>query len=161
MGAPTRTADICDTHAAAVAVADPVFTSYGGRECFGGPVSTLRVHEDNVLVRAAVEEPGNGRVLVVDGGGSLRCALLGDMLATLAADNGWSGVLVHGCIRDSLEIGGIDVGVMALATNPLKSRKAGVGERDGIVAFAGVEFRPGWYVYADSDGILVSERALD
>jgi regulator of ribonuclease activity A len=155
-----KTADLCDDHADRVHIADPVFRAYGGRAAFGGPVSTLRIFEDNVLVRSALEEPGDGRVLVVDGAASMRCALLGDQLAALAAGNGWAGVVVNGCIRDAADIAGIDIGVRALATMPLKSRKLGLGERDVPVAFAGVRFEPGHYLYADEDGILVSADPL-
>lgn len=155
-----RTADLCDEHAERVSIADPLFRAYGGRAAFAGPITTLRVFEDNVLVRAALEEAGDGRVLVVDGAGSMRCALLGDQLAALAADNGWAGVVVNGCIRDSADIAGIDIGVRALATMPLKSRKLGRGERDVPVAFAGVPFEPGHHLYADEDGLLVSADAL-
>ncbi len=155
-----KTADICDEHADRVHIADPIFRAYGGRPAFGGPITTLRVFEDNVLVRSALEEPGDGRVLVVDGAASMRCALLGDQLAALAADNGWAGVVVNGCIRDSADIAGIDIGVRALATMPLKSRKLGRGERDVTVAFAGVAFEPGHHLYADEDGLLVSADAL-
>lgn len=155
-----KTADICDEHAERVRIADPVFRVYGGRAAFGGPITTLRIFEDNVLVRSALEEPGDGRVLVVDGAGSMRCALLGDQLAALAAENGWAGVVVNGCIRDSADIAGIDIGVRALATMPLKSRKLGRGERDVPVAFAGVQFEPDQYLYADEDGLLVSAEAL-
>jgi len=155
-----KTADLCDEFADRVRIADPVFRAYGGRAAFGGPVTTLRVFEDNVLVRGALEEPGDGRVLVVDGAASMRCALLGDQLAALAADNGWAGVVVNGCIRDSADIAAIDIGVRALATMPLKSRKLGRGERDVPVAFAGVAFEPGQHLYADEDGLLVSADAL-
>jgi regulator of ribonuclease activity A len=123
-------------------------------------IATVQVLEDNVLVRQALEEPGLGRVLVIDGGGSLRCALLGDMLATLARDNGWAGVIVNGCVRDSQAIGALKVGVMALATHPRKSAKLGQGARDVPVTFAGVTFRPGQMVYADRDGIVVAARPL-
>ncbi|HKL62440.1 MAG TPA: ribonuclease E activity regulator RraA [Woeseiaceae bacterium] len=155
-----KTADLCDEHAERVRIADPLFRAYGGRAAFGGPITTLRVFEDNVLVRSALEEPGDGRVLVVDGAGSMRCALLGDQLAAMAADNGWVGVVVNGCIRDSADIAGIGIGVRALATMPLKSRKLGRGERDVPVAFAGVAFEPGHHLYADEDGLLVSADAL-
>ena len=155
-----KTADLCDQHADRVYIADPIFRRFGGRPAFGGPITTLRVFEDNVLVRSALEEPGDGRVLVVDGAASMRCALLGDQLAALAADNGWAGVVVNGCIRDSADIAAIDIGVRALATMPLKSRKLGRGERDVTVAFAGVAFEPGHHLYADEDGLLVSADAL-
>ncbi len=155
-----KTADLCDEHAERVRIADPIFRPYGGRPAFSGPITTLRVFEDNVLVRSALEEAGDGRVLVVDGAASTRCALLGDQLAALAAGNGWAGVVVNGCIRDSADIAAIDIGVRALATMPLKSRKLGRGERDVTVAFAGIAFEPGHHLYADEDGLLVSADAL-
>lgn len=155
-----RTADLCDDHSDRVRIAAPVLRVYGGQRSFGGPITTLRVYEDNVLVRSALEETGRGRVLVVDGAGSMNCALLGDRLAAMAADNGWSGVVVNGCIRDSADIAQIDIGVRALATMPLKSRKLGRGERDVPVAFAGILFEPGHYLYADEDGVLTATEAL-
>lgn len=155
-----KTADICDEHGDSMRIADPVFLAFGARSSFGGPITTLRVFEDNVLVRRALEEKGEGRVLVVDGSASLRCALLGDQLAALAAENHWAGVVINGCIRDSADIAKIDIGVRALATMPLKSRKLGKGERDIPVAFAGVLFEPGSYLYADEDGIVVSADPL-
>lgn len=155
-----KTTDICDEFPDAVMVAEPIFTHYGKRKRFHGPATTIKVYEDNVLVRSAVEEAGNGRVLVVDSGGSLRRALLGDNLAGMAADNGWAGVIVNGCIRDSAAIATIDVGVMALATMPLKSGKRGDGETGVSVSFAGITIRPGEYLYADEDGLLLSRREL-
>ena len=122
---------------------------------------TFKVHGDNVLGREALEEPGDGRVLVVDGGGSLRVALLGDRLAAMGAANGWAGVVIHGCIRDSREISGIDLGVLALATHPRKSRKHGDGQKGVSVSFAGITFRPGEYVYADEDGLLLLTEPYD
>lgn len=154
------TADLYDAHGDALQVASPLLRDYGGRRAFHGPVATLKVHEDNSLVREALGEPGAGRVLVVDGGGSLRCALLGDNLARMAADNGWAGVVIHGCIRDSVEIGKLPVGVKALATHPAKSLKRGEGQRDVPVRFADVVFEPGSYLYADEDGIAVATGPL-
>ena len=155
-----RTTDLCDDHPDAVAVADPIFRDYGGARLFHGPVSTVKVHEDNVLVRKAFEEPGQGRVLVVDGGGSLRCALLGDNIAAIAHQNGWAGVLVYGCIRDAEAIARIPIGVKALATHPRKSAKKGAGDRDVAVTFAGVAWVPGELVYADHDGIVCAQKQL-
>jgi regulator of ribonuclease activity A len=154
------TPDLYDAHEQEVQVAEPLFRAYGGRARFCGAMATLKLHEDNSLVRAALEQPGAGRVLVIDGGGSLRCALVGDQLAVLAHKNGWAGIVVYGCIRDSVAIGGIDIGVRALATNPRKSVKKGAGDRDIPVTFAGVTFRPGEYLYADEDGILVAAEPL-
>jgi regulator of ribonuclease activity A len=153
-------ADLCDTYPTEVSVATPIFVSYGGVRAFGGQIATVNVHEDNVLVRQAIEEPGIGRVLVVDGGGSLRCALVGDRLAALAHQNGWSGIVVYGCIRDSSAIADIQIGLKALNTHPFKSAKKGTGERDIPVTFAGLTFTPGQYLYADDDGLIVAARAL-
>ena len=155
-----KTADLCDEHAAKQQVLEPLFRSYGGRRRFSGPASTVRCLEDNSRVKEAVGEPGGGRVLVVDGAGSRRCALLGDLLAKQAADNGWAGVIVHGCVRDSADIAGFDLGVLALATLPRRSNRQGAGERDVPVEFAGARIRPGDYLYADEDGVLVAPRAL-
>lgn len=155
------TADLSDLYGEQVQLASPMFINYGAKRIFSGPISTVKVHEDNSLVRQALEEPGEGRVLVVDGGGSLRCALLGDRLASLAEDNHWEGVVVHGCIRDSAAISGMPVGVKAMGTNPRKSAKKGVGDRDVPVTFAGIIFRPSAYLYADDDGILVADQKLD
>lgn len=157
---PFQTADLCDAHEGQARVVAPLFRSFGGRRAFGGPIATLKIFEDNSLVRTALEQPGNGRVLVIDGGGSLRCALVGDQLALLGVKNGWSGVIVYGCIRDSRTIAEMDLGVFALATHPMKSIKRGVGESDIPVTFGGVTFVPGQYVYADEDGTIVSEQPL-
>lgn len=154
------TADLYDANEDKVQVALPMFADFGGRLTFSGPLSTVKVHEDNTLVRQALEEQGKGRVLVVDGGESLRCALVGDMLAELGRDNGWNGIIVSGCIRDSAVIAGIDIGVKAIGTNPRKSLKLNAGQRDIPVSFAGVTFTPGEYLYADEDGILLSKAAL-
>ncbi len=159
-----QTADLLDANeahiqAGALQVVAPMFRSYGGRAAFDGPISTLKLFEDNSLVRAALAQPGSGRVLVIDGG-SLRCALVGDQLAELAVKNGWSGIVVYGCIRDSHAIGAMDIGVFALATHPLKSIKKNVGEADIVVTFGGVSFVPGHYLYADADGVIVSREKL-
>jgi regulator of ribonuclease activity A len=155
-----QTADLCDAHEGKVHVVAPMFRSFGGRAAFGGPIATLKLFEDNALVRAALEQPGQGRVLVIDGGGSLRCALVGDQLALLGVKNGWSGVIVYGCIRDSRPISEMDIGVFALATHPMKTVKRGVGEIDVPITFGGVTFIPGQHIYADEDGVIVSELAL-
>ena len=155
-----QTADLCDANEGKVRVVSPMFRSYGGRPAFGGPIATLKVFEDNSLVRKALETDGHGQVLVIDGGGSMRCALVGDQLAHLGVANGWAGVIVYGCIRDSKAIGAMDLGVFALGTHPLKSIKKGVGEADIPVIFGGVTFVPGEYVYADEDGVVVSPTSL-
>ncbi len=150
-----NTADLCDEHDN-LHVAEPMFRIFGKHRAFHGPIATVKCHEDNSRVREALEEPGEGRVLVVDGGGSMRKALLGDMLGDLAVKNGWAGVVVNGCIRDSDAIDRLDLGVRALATIPVKSIKRGDGQRDVSVSFAGVTFRPGEHLYADADGIVVA-----
>jgi regulator of ribonuclease activity A len=154
------TADLYDTHGEKLRVLAPIFRDFGGLQTFAGPVVTLKVFEDNSLVRAALEEPGQGRVLVVDGGGSLRCALVGDNLAALGHKNGWAGIVVYGCIRDAAPIGGIAIGVKAIATNPRKSVKKGEGERDVTLRFAEVVISPGDYLYADVDGVVLADKQL-
>lgn len=159
------TCDICDANedkiaAGTLAVLPPVFKSFGKRSAFAGPARTLKVFEDNVLVRAALETPGEGHVLVVDGGGSLRCALVGGNLGVLAEKNGWAGILVNGCIRDSEEINACDIGVRALATHPQRSIRKGVGDKDIQVSITGVAVKPGDWIYADADGVLVSAAKL-
>ena len=155
---PFATTDLCDAHA--VQVAEPLFRNFGGLTSFSGAMVTLEVFEDNSLVRAALEEPGQGRVLVVDGRGSLRCALFGGNLVALADKNGWSGVLVFGAVRDTRELSAAKVGVKALAAHPMKSEKKGLGRRDVPVTFAGVTFTPGEWLYADEDGVIVSASKL-
>ncbi len=158
------TTDLCDAYAedpeVHLRVVNPMFLGFGGRQRFAGPVTTLKLFEDNVLVGEALREPGDGGVLVVDGGGSMRCALLGDRLAAAGRDNGWAGVVIYGCVRDSAELAGIDLGVQALNTHPLKSQKKGLGERDVSVSFAGVTLQPGEWIYVDEDGIVVADRQL-
>lgn len=154
------TADLCDAFAASLQLAQPLFHDYGGTSRFAGPVETLRVFEDNALVRQALETKGEGRVLVVDGGGSLRSALVGGRLAVLAQENGWAGLIVHGCVRDSVETRRVPLGIKALGTCPMRSGKSGAGERGVPVSFAGVTFSRGQFVYADEDGVVVSARNL-
>ena len=159
------TCDLCDANEqkltdGALSVLPPVFKKFGKRSRFSGPARTLKVFEDNVLVRAALETPGEGSVLVIDGGGSLRCALVGGNLGVLAQNNGWAGIIVNGCVRDSEELNQCDVGIRALAIHSRRSVRKGLGEKDLVVNIAGVMVRPGDWVYADADGILVSEVAL-
>jgi len=155
-----KTADLCDGFAGRVRVCEPMFTSYGSVAAFHGQISTVRVYEDNVLVKEALEDLAPGRVLVVDGGGSRRCALVGDKLADIAASQGLAGIIVNGCVRDSRELAGIDVGILALASHPLRSAKAGEGSRDVPVEFGDVTWTLDHYVYADDDGIVVSADKL-
>ena len=154
------TADLSDAHAGSVMAAEPVFRDFGGLAKFWGPIETVRVFEDNVLVQQALESRGGGRVLVVDGGGSLRSALVGGRLAALAHTNGWAGLLIHGCVRDSEELSRVPMAIRALAAIPTRGGKAGAGERGKPVTFAGVAFVPGHFLYADADGVLVSPRNL-
>lgn len=159
-----KTPDLCDQFETELGktlrVVAPMFQRYGARTSFSGQIVTLKIFEDNSLVREAFAENGTGKVLVIDGGGSLRCALVGDQLAILAHKNGWEGVVVYGCIRDSADINGIDIGLRALNTHPQKSIKKGVGDKDITVTFGGTSFNPGEYLYADEDGILISTKTL-
>lgn len=152
--------DLCDQHPDTVRVLEPLFSSFGGRLAFGGPIRTVKCFEDNSLVAERVREPGDGAVLVVDGGGSRRCALVGDNLAQAAADNGWAGIVVYGCVRDVDELAVIDVGIHALASHPLRSIKRGIGLRDVPVDFAGVRLVPDQYLYGDRNGLLVAPMDL-
>lgn len=161
-----HTTDLLDAHEdllrlGQLRVVSPMFKSYGRRQAFHGALSTLKIFEDNSLVRKAVEQPGNGRVLVIDGGDSMRCALVGDQLAQLAMNSGWVGLVVYGCIRDSRAIAGMDIGVLSLGTHPLKTIKRNSGEADIPVCFGGVTFVPGEQLYADEDGIIVSVLPLN
>jgi len=154
------TPDLCDRFGDLLQVAEPRFRDYGGAVAFAGEIETLRVVEDNALVRRVLESPGRGRVLVVDGDGSLRSALVGGNLAALAAENDWRGIVVHGAVRDAAELAAAGTGIKALALSPRKSGKAGTGAQGVAVTFAGVTFRPGSYLWADADGIVVAERDL-
>jgi regulator of ribonuclease activity A len=149
------TTDLCDAHPEAQ-VCEPIFRPFGGREAFSGAITTLKVFEDNSMVREAVGQPGHGRVLVVDGGGSLRCSLFGGNLAVAAAKNGWAGVVVHGAVRDVEELAAQPIGVRALATFPRKSERGLHSGQAGIpVLFGGVVFREGEWLCADADGLVV------
>lgn len=156
-----KTADLLDDNEdKALQIVQPGFFSYGANKRFSGRIVTVKTYEDNSLVRELVAEDGTGKVMVVDGGGSSRCALLGDMLAEKAMKNGWSGLIIYGQIRDSVDINAMALGVKALGTFPLKSVKRGAGLRDEVVHFHDVTFTPGHYVYSDEDGIVVSPVAL-
>lgn len=153
------TTDLSDAHPEAQ-ICEPIFADFGGKPAFHGAIATLKVFEDNTLVRATLEQAGRGRVLVVDGGGSRRCALVGGMLAELAVKNDWGGILVYGCVRDRAELAAQTIGIKALAVHPRKSKKGlHGGQADGVVEFAGVRFRPDAWLYADADGIVVAESA--
>jgi len=157
-----KTTDLCDEFETdpALQVAEPVFNDYGGITAFCGPIATVKVFEDNVLARQMLETPGEGKVLVIDGENSTWCALLGDQVAEIAANNGWSGIVINGGIRDAGDIAKIQVGVKARFTVPRRSRKDGNGRQNVPLAFAGVTFIPGDYLYADEDGILISKQNL-
>ena len=154
------TADLHDEHERKVQVANVLMQGYGQKTRFSGPISTVKCFEDNSLVRTALEEPGRGRVLVVDGAGSIRCALVGDKLAEMAMKNGWEGMVIYGCIRDSAVVSTLDIGIKALGANPRRSVKKGGGERDIALNFAAATFTPGDWLYADEDGILLSPVEL-
>lgn len=158
------TCDLCDPHRdtedGQFRVLPPVLRDFGGVRAFCGPISTVRCFEDNTLVKAAVDSPGEGRVLVVDGGGSMRRALLGGNLGAAAARNGWAGVVIDGCVRDVAELAGHAVGIRALAPMPMPPRKLGVGQRDVPVRIQGVWVHPGEWLYADADGIVISAQRL-
>jgi len=153
--------DICDDFIDEISVLEPLFSNFGGKRRFSGEVVTIKCFEDNSLVRDAVRSEGRGRVLVVDGGGSLRRALLGDMLAASAAENGWQGLLINGCVRDVEILETIDLGVKALNSHPVKTDKRGEGQLDINVTFAGATIQPGHYLYADANGAVVAVRNLE
>lgn len=148
-------ADLCDEHEETIEVCDVQFRDFGGRLAFEGPIRTVRCYEDNSLVKATLASPGNGCVLVVDGGGSLRRALVGDVLAGDGAKNGWAGIVVFGAVRDTEVLAGLSIGIKALGTCPMRGIKRGEGVVDTPVAFGGVVFVPGDLLHADGDGIAV------
>ena len=153
-------ADLFDDYGDVSQTCSTQFADYGAARQFLGPIRTVRCFRDNQLFRALLDEPGDGAVVVVDGGGSLESALMGDLIAAKGLKNGWSGVVILGAIRDSVAIGDMDFGVKALGVNAAKSSKDGVGEVDAVVEFGGVRFEPGHFIYCDEDGILVAPRAL-
>ena len=153
------TADLFDAHPDAASCALPL-RSFGLRRSFAGRIRTVKSYQDNVLLKELLSKPSHGEVLVVDGGGSLQCALVGDMIAMLGMNSGWAGVIVHGAIRDSVAIDAMEFGIKALGTNPRKSTKNGDGLVDVPVSFGGVNFVPGHWLYSDEDGILVSPSPL-
>ena len=160
--ADIRTADIFDAHedAGNARSCETQFRQFGGHAEMAGPVRTVKCYEDNTLVKKTLSEPGNGAVLVVDGGGSLRSALLGDMIGEMAVKNGWNGVLIWGAVRDTLALKELDISIKAIGTNPRRSRKDGAGQVGVSVTFGGVTFTPGAWVYSDDDGVLVADSEL-
>ncbi|MCA1023777.1 ribonuclease E activity regulator RraA [Halobacillus litoralis] len=155
-----KTADLCDDYSDQLRTASPGLKSYGKKKSFHGPISTVQVKDDNVLVKKALETIPAGNVLVVDGMGSQNCALMGGNLAAVAEKRKLAGIIIHGYIRDSLEVAGTDVGVLALGTFPLKSKKEGKGEEGIPLTFGNVVWHPGDYVYVDEDGVVLAEGKL-
>ncbi len=155
-----RTADLVDEHESTLRCCDVQFRQFSSVARFAGPVRTIKSFEDNTLIKQALSGPGEGAVLVVDGGGSVRCSLLGDYLAGLGVKNGWAGLVIWGAVRDTVALGPLAIGLKALGANPLRSTKTGSGQRDVPVAFGGIVFRPNDWLYSDEDGIVVSERPL-
>ena len=154
------TADLVDEHESSLRCCEVQFRQFGGVARFAGPVRTIKCFEDNTLIKQALSGPGEGAVLVVDGGGSLRCSLLGDYIAGLGVKNGWAGMVIWGAVRDVVALGQLAIGLKALGSNPLRSTKTGSGLRDVAVSFGGAVFRPQDWLYSDEDGIVVSDRRL-
>lgn len=152
--------DICDQYVDDISVFDPVFRDFGGKHRFCGEIVTIKCFEDNSLVAETVRQPGHGRVIVVDGGGSLRRALLGDLLAAAAVESGWEGLVVNGCVRDVEILATLDLGVKALAACPVRTDKRGEGQRDVPLRFAGAMMEPGHFLYADANGVVVAKQKL-
>jgi regulator of ribonuclease activity A len=155
---PRATADLVDEIGVDVRSCDSQFRQFGARPMFAGQIRTVRCFEDNALLKSVLSEPGDGAVLVIDGAASMHSALVGDVIAGLGQTNGWAGIIVNGVVRDAAVLRTIDIGIKALGTNPRKSAKTGVGERDGEVEFGGITFVPGEIVYSDDDGIVVVSR---
>ena len=154
------TPDLCDQYPGLIRVVEPMLRSFGGKSAFGGEILTIKCFDDNSLVKEVAALPGKGKVMVVDGGGSLRRALLGDLIAQNAVENGWEGFVIYGCIRDVDIIGGLEIGVKALDSVPIRTERKGLGELNIPVTFGGVTFNPGEFVYADNNGIIVSRESL-
>ncbi|WP_188456247.1 ribonuclease E activity regulator RraA [Virgibacillus oceani] len=155
-----KTTDLCDDYSDALQISNIAFRSFGKKTRFSGKIETVNVYEDNVLIVEALKNVPEGSVIVVNGGGSNRCALLGDRLAGIAQSRKLAGIIINGYVRDSVDLAKIDVGILALGTHPLKSKKYGTGDRNSILHFGGVEWRPGEYVYADEDGVIISIKPL-
>lgn len=151
----TPTADLVDEIGEDVRSCDTQFRQFGARTEFAGPISTVRCFQDNALLKSVLSEPGDGRVLVIDGNGSLHTALVGDLIAELGRSNGWSGLIINGAVRDASTLRTLDIGIKALGSNPRKSAKTGAGERDVVLSIGGIEFVPGDVAFSDDDGIVV------
>ncbi len=160
--AEIRTADIFDAHedTGQVRSCETQFQQFGGRREMAGPVRTVKCYEDNTLVKQTLSEPGNGAILVVDGGGSLRSALLGDMIGEMAVKNGWAGIIIWGAVRDTLALKQLDIAIKAVGSNPRRSKKDGAGQVDVPVTFGGATFTPGSWIYSDDDGVLTAASEL-
>jgi regulator of ribonuclease activity A len=154
------TADLVDDYGDLLESCSVQFRDFGGRKRFFGPVRTLRCYRDNQILKATLGSPGDGAVMVVDGGGSLESALIGDMIAALGMKNGWAGCIINGVVRDSVILGTLEIGIKALGVNPIKSSKNGEGELDVAVEFGGVRFEPGQWIYADEDGMVIAPHQL-
>ena len=154
------TPDLCDENLETVSAVAPIFNTYGGKSAFGGEIVTVKCFEDNTVVKARAAEDGAGKVMVVDGGGSMRCALVGDMIAANAMKNGWLGLIIYGCIRDVDAISILDIGIQALNSMPIRSVRENRGELNIEISFGGVTFKPGEYVYADNNGVIISPQSL-
>ena len=152
--------DICDDFYDDIQVLEPLFSDYGGKQKFCGEIVTLKCFEDNSLVRDLVRSEGAGRVIVVDGGGSLRRAMLGDLLAAKAAENSWQGLLINGCVRDVEILETINLGVKAINSIPVKTDKRGEGQLEIPVSFAGAQIEPGQFLYADANGVVIANHDL-
>ncbi|OOF14940.1 ribonuclease E activity regulator RraA [Salinivibrio proteolyticus] len=155
-----NTSELCDMYLDQVDVVEPMFSSYGGRSAFGGQITTVKCFEDNGLIRELAEQDGQQRIMLIDGGGSLRRALIDGEIAQLAADNDWAGMIVYGCVRDVDTIDELDIGIQALASIPVGADEQGTGETDVPVNFGGVTFLPDDHVYADTTGVILSPDAL-
>ena len=155
------TTDLYDDHADKASTCSAQFRDFGALRSFSGPIRTVKCRNDNQLLRTLLGEQGEGAVLVVDGDGSTEVALLGDMLAARGSNNGWSGLVINGAVRDSAELAGIEIGIKALGVNPAKSSKTGAGEVDIPVIFGGATFQPGNWIYCDQDGVLVSPMPIE
>ncbi len=154
------TPDLCDEYPDSVRILEPIFRNYGGKTSFGGEIVTIKCFEDNSRVKESAATPGKGKVMVIDGGGSLKKALLGDLIAETALNNGWEGFIIYGCIRDAEQIGSMQIGVKALNTIPLKTQRKGVGDLNIPITIGGVTITPGEHIYADTTGIIVSSEPL-
>ncbi|MDX8404324.1 MAG: ribonuclease E activity regulator RraA [Mariprofundaceae bacterium] len=155
-----KTTDLYDSYLEDLQVAAPIFRDFGGKSQFYGEIVTLKAFEDNTFLKASFETDGRGKVLVVDNAGSMRCAMMGDVMAALGAGNGWEGVIIHGCIRDSADVAKVNIGVKALGTIPRKTVKRDQGVLGIPLRFADVVFQSGEYLYADEDGIVISQTSL-